>query len=158
MDCKICNGKMIKISDLTLEEIEVFFNNNPLKPLGKLEKNDAILVYFREVCPIFKDEIYNNKIQFRKVEKLEKNQLKLFGFKNLFPLNNPTVLYGNNLLYTLVPMEEKYLEILKNEVKKLGKNYSGTKLNNILKKSFMLEEFKIQYDRDILPKLMSCEI
>lgn len=43
-------------------------------------------------------------------------------------------------------MEEEYLKVLKVRLKKLGSNYSGTKLNNILKKSFMLEEFKKQYD------------
>ncbi|MGL6114443.1 MAG: hypothetical protein ACRC1R_05330 [Cetobacterium sp.] len=89
---------------------------------------------------------YGNKIQFRKVEKVEKAMLKLYGFKNLFSLDNPTIIYGERLLYTLVPMNEKYLKVLKDGLMKLGSNYSGTKLNNILKKSFMLEEFRRKYD------------
>lgn len=146
MKCICCSGKMIKVSDLTLEEIEVFFNNNPLKSLDKLENGDGILVYYREINPIDKNQFYGNKIQFRKVEKVENNELKLFGFKNRFFLDNPTVLYGERLLYTLVPMNQKYLKVLKDGLNKLGSNYSGTKLNNILKKSFMLEEFRKQYD------------
>lgn len=55
-------------------------------------------------------------------------------------------------------MNEGYLKVLKDGLKKLDSNYSGTKLNNILKKSFMLEEFKKQYDgyveeEDHIPKI-----
>ena len=158
MKCSCCSGKMIKVSDLTLEEIENFLNNNPLKSLEKLENGDGVLVYYREINPIDKNEFYGNKIQFRKVEKVENNELKLFGFKNLFSLDNPTVIYKESLFYTLVPMKQKYLKVLKDGLKKLDSNYSGTKLNNILKKSFMLEEFKKQYDgyveeQDYIPKI-----
>lgn len=146
MKCNCCDGKMIKVSDLTLEEIENFLNNNPLKSLDKLESGDGALVYYRQVNPIDKNEFYGNKIQFRKVEKVESNSLKLFGFKNLFSLDNPTVIYRERLLYTLVPMNEEYLKVLKDGLKKLDSNYSGTKLNNILKKSFMLEELRRKYD------------
>lgn len=41
------------------------------------------------------------------------------------------------------------LRILKDGLIKLNSNYSGTKLNNILKKSFMLEEFRHKYDGHI---------
>lgn len=146
MKCKCCDGKMIKVSDLTLEEIENFLNNNPLKSLDKLENGEGVLVYYREKNFFDENEFYGNKIQFRKVEKVENNKLKLFGFKNLFSLDNPTVIYRERLLYTLVPMNERYLKVLKDGLIKLDNNYSGTKLNNILKKSFMLEEFKKQYD------------
>lgn len=159
MKCNCCSGKMIKVSDLTLEEIENFLNNDPLKSLDKLENGDGVLVYYREINPFDKNEFYGNKIQFRKVEKVENNELKLFGFKNLFSLDNPTVLYGDRLLYTLVPMKQKYLKVLKDGLNKLGSNYSGTKLNNILKKSFMLEEFRKQYDNYVekenyIPKII----
>lgn len=159
MKCNCCSGKMIKVSDLTLEEIENFLNNDPLKSLDKLENGDGVLVYYREIKPFDKNEFYDNKIQFRKVEKAENNELKLFGFKNIFSLDNPTVLYGDRLLYTLVPMKQKYLKVLKDGLNKLGSNYSGTKLNNILKKSFMLEEFRKQYDNyvekeDYTPKII----
>ncbi|WP_047396536.1 hypothetical protein VSU16_16315 (plasmid) [Cetobacterium somerae] len=159
MKCNRCSGKMIKVSDLTLEEIENFLNNNPLKSLDKLENGDGVLVYYREINPIDKNEFYGNKIQFRKVEKVENNELKLFGFKNLFFLDNPTVVYEERLLYTLVPMKQKYLKVLKNGLNQLGSNYSGTKLNNILKKSFLLEEFRKQYDNyveeeDYTPKII----
>lgn len=159
MKCNCCSGKMIKVSDLTLEEIENFLNNDPLKSLDKLENGDGVLVYYREINFFDKNEFYDNKIQFRKVEKAENNELKLFGFKNLFSLDNPTVLYGDRLLYTLVPMKQKYLKVLKDGLNKLGSNYSGTKLNNILKKSFMLEEFRKQYDNyvekeDYTPKII----
>lgn len=146
MKCKSCDGKMIKVSDLAFEEIENFFNNNPLKSLDRLENGDGVLVYYRQINPIDENEFYGNKIQFRKVEKVENNELKLFGFKNLFSLDNPTVVYGERLLYTLVPMNERYLKVLKDGLMKLDSNYSGTKLNNILKKSFMLEEFRRKYD------------
>ena len=146
MKCKSCDGKMIKVSDLAFEEIENFLNNNPLKFLDKLENGDGVLVYYRQINPIDENEFYSNKIQFRKVEKVENNELKLFGFKNLFSLDNPTVVYGERLLYTLVPMNERYLKVLKDGLMKLDSNYSGTKLNNILKKSFMLEEFRRKYD------------
>lgn len=139
-------GKMIKVSDLAFEEIENFLNNNPLKFLDRLENGDGVLVYYRQINPIDENEFYSNKIQFRKVEKVENNELKLFGFKNLFSLDNPTVVYGERLLYTLVPMNERYLKVLKDGLIKLDSNYSGTKLNNILKKSFMLEEFRGKYD------------
>ncbi|MGL6114442.1 MAG: hypothetical protein ACRC1R_05325 [Cetobacterium sp.] len=43
---------MIKVSDLALEEIENFFNNNLLKYLDKLENGDGVLVYYREISPI----------------------------------------------------------------------------------------------------------
>lgn len=43
-------------------------------------------------------------------------------------------------------MNERYLKVLKDGLIKLDSNYSGTKLNNILKKSFMLEEFRRKYD------------
>lgn len=159
MKCKSCDGKMVKISDLTFEEIESFLNNNPLKSLDKLENGDGVLVYYRQVSPIDENEFYGNKIQFRKVEKVENNKLKLFGFKNLFSLDNSTVIYEEHLLYTLVPMNERYLKVLKDGLEKLGSNYSGTKLNNILKKSFILEEFKKQYDgyiekEDYIPKII----
>lgn len=158
MKCKSCDGKMIKVSDLTFEEIENFLNNNPLKSLNRLKSGDGVFVYYRQVNPIDKNQFYGNKIQFRKVEKVENNKLKLSGFKNLFSLDNPTVVYGERLLYTLVPMNERYLKVLKDGLKKLDSNYSGTKLNNILKKSFMLEEFKKQYDgyveeEDYIPKI-----
>lgn len=146
MKCKSCDGKMIKVSDLAFEEIENFLNNNPLKSLDRLENGDGILVYYRQINPTDENEFYGNKIQFRKVEKVENNELKLFGFKNLFSLDNPTVVYGERLLYTLVPMNERYLKVLKDGLIKLDSNYSGTKLNNILKKSFMLEEFRRKYD------------
>lgn len=146
MKCKSCDGKMIKVSDLAFEEIENFLNNNPLKSLDRLENGDGVLVYYRQINPIDENEFYGNKIQFRKVEKVENNELKLFGFKNLFSLDNPTVVYGERLLYTLVPMNERYLKVLKDGLIKLDSNYSGTKLNNILKKSFMLEEFRRKYD------------
>lgn len=146
MKCKSCDAKMVKVSDLTFEEIENFFNNNPLKSLNKLERGDGVLVYYREKGFFDENEFYGNKIQFRKVEKVENNELKLFGFKNLFSLDNPTVVYGERLLYTLVPMNERYLKVLKDGLIKLDSNYSGTKLNNVLKKSFMLEEFKKRYD------------
>ena len=146
MKCKSCDGKMIKVSDLALKEIENFLNNNPLKFLDKLENGDGVLVYYRQINPIDENEFYSNKIQFRKVEKVENNELKLFGFKNLFSLDNPTVVYGERLLYTLVPMNERNLKVLKDGLMKLDSNYSGTKLNNILKKSFMLEEFRRKYD------------
>ena len=146
MKCKSCDGKMIKVSDLAFEEIEIFFNNNPLKFLDRLENGDGVLVYYRQINPIDENEFYGNKIQFRKVEKVENNELKLFGFKNLFSLDNPTVVYGERLLYTLVSMNERYLKVLKDGLIKLDSNYSGTKLNNILKKSFMLEEFRRKYD------------
>ncbi|MDX8335104.1 hypothetical protein [Candidatus Cetobacterium colombiensis] len=146
MKCKSCDGKMIKVSDLAFEEIENFLNNNPLKSLDRLENGDGVLVYYRQINPIDENEFYGNKIQFRKVEKAENNELKLFGFKNLFSLDNPTVVYGERLLYTLVPMNERYLKVLKDGLMKLDSNYSGTKLNNILKKSFMLEEFRRKYD------------
>lgn len=159
MKCNYCSGKMIKASDLTLEEIENFLNNDSLKSLDKLENSDGVLVYYRELNPIDKNEFYGNKIQFRKVEKVENNELKLFGFKNLFSLDNPTVVYEERLLYTLVPMKQKYLKVLKDGLNKLGSNYSGTKLNNILKKSFLLEEFKSKYDsyaeeEDYIPKII----
>ena len=140
---------MIKVSDLTLEEIENFLNNNPLKSLNRLKSGDGVFVYYRQVNPIDKNQFYGNKIQFRKVEKVENNKLKLSGFKNLFSLDNPTVIYKESLLYTLVPMEKKYLKVLKDGLEKLGSNYSGTKLNNILKKSFMLEELRRKYDEYI---------
>lgn len=143
MKCKSCDGKMIKVSDLAFEEIENFFNNNPLKSLDRLENGDGVLVYYREISFINENEFYGNKIQFRKVEN---NELKLFEFKNIFSLDNPTVVYGERLLYTLVPMNERYLKVLKDGLIKLDSNYSGTKLNNILKKSFMLEEFRRKYD------------
>ncbi|MGL5191868.1 MAG: hypothetical protein ACRC7S_19675 [Cetobacterium sp.] len=146
MKCSCCDEKMIKVSDLAFEEIENFLNNNPLKSLDRLENGDGVLVYYRQVSPIDKNQFYGNKIQFRKVEKVENNKLKLSGFKNLFSLDNPTVIYKESLLYTLVPMEKKYLKVLKDGFEKLGSNYSGTKLNNILKKSFMLEEFRSKYD------------
>lgn len=149
MKCKSCHGKIVKVSDLTLGEIGKFLNNNPLKSLDRLENGDGVFVYYREINPIDKNEFYGNKIQFRKVEKVENNKLKLFGFKNFFSLDNPTVVYGERLLYTLVPMKEKYLKILKDGLIKLDSNYSGTKLNNILKKSFMLEEFRHKYDEHI---------
>ncbi|MGL5749727.1 MAG: hypothetical protein ACRCXT_04315 [Paraclostridium sp.] len=40
MKCSCCDGKMIKVSDLAFEEIENFFNNNPLKSLDRLENGD----------------------------------------------------------------------------------------------------------------------
>lgn len=49
MKCKSCDGKMIKVSDLAFEEIENFFNNNPLKSLDRLENGDGVLVYYREI-------------------------------------------------------------------------------------------------------------
>lgn len=63
MKCKSCDGKMVKISDLTFEEIESFLNNNPLKSLDKLENGDGVLVYYRQVSPIDENEFYGNKIQ-----------------------------------------------------------------------------------------------
>lgn len=54
---------MVKISDLTFEEIESFLNNNPLKSLDKLENGDGVLVYYRQVSPIDENEFYGNKIQ-----------------------------------------------------------------------------------------------
>ncbi len=149
MKCKHCDVKMIKISELTMKEIISFLNNNPLKRLDKLEKNGGVLVYYREIDGIINDELFNNKIQFRKVEKIEKNKLKLFGFKTLFPLDNPTVIYNERLVYTLIPMKDEYLDIIEKGLDKLGGNYSSTKLNNILTKSFMLKEFMINYDNYI---------
>ncbi len=113
MKCKSCDRKMIKVSDLAFEEIENFFNNNPLKSLDKLENGDEVLVYYRQINSIDENEFYGNKIQFRKVEKVENNELKLFGFKNLFSLDNPTVVYGERLLYTLVPMNERIFKSFK---------------------------------------------
>lgn len=81
------------------------------------------------------------------MEKIENQMIKLSGLKLLFSLNNPTVIYNERLLYTLIPMKNEYLSVLKNGLEKLGNNYSGTKLNNILKKSFMLEELKEIYDK-----------
>ncbi len=42
-----------------------------------------------------------------------------------------------------------YLKVLKGGLIKLDSNYSGSKLNNILKKSFMLEELRRKYDEYI---------
>lgn len=147
MKCKYCNQNMIKPSDLSLEEILTFLKTNPLKSLDKLTTNDGVLVYYREISLLNKNEFLGNKIQFRKVEKVENQMIKLSGLKLLFSLNNPTVIYNERLLYTLIPMKNEYLSVLKNGLEKLGNNYSGTKLNNILKKSFMLEELKEIYDK-----------
>lgn len=48
MKCNCCSERMVKVSALNLEEIENFFNNNPLKSLDSLENGDGGLSFIIE--------------------------------------------------------------------------------------------------------------
>lgn len=141
MNCKNCDGKLVKTSDFSYEEIKMLKSN---------ELNGFALVLMEKRTDFLGLKKHKKSISFRKIKEQNGDIIKLYGIKEPFNKGLSEIVRETETInYRIL----EFTEVIKNTIINYidlqnEKTYSNTKLNNYLGKCTELEEL-MEVDEEI---------
>ena len=134
MKCRNCDGKLIKTSDFSYEEITSLKTN---------ELNNYALVLIEKRTDFLGLKKHKKSINFRKIKEIDGDIMKLYGIKEPFNKGVSQIIRETETItYRLLKLTEAVKSIIVKYIESYtAEDFSNTKLNNYLGKCKELEQF-----------------